>query len=434
MKVFLYAFLFLLLNSCNLIAQTSKSFVKVKGIHFYIGDQRYYFVGSNFWYGMNLGSKGEGGDRARLVRELDALKKLGINNLRILALTEGPDSEPFRIIPSVQPTPGNFDESLLEGLDYLLSEMSKRDMYAVVCLGDFWHWSGGLGQYLVWANKANSIPYPPPHQNGSWETYQRFASLFYSVPLAKEMYLNAVKKIITRKNSITGKAYTEDPTIMSWQLANEPRGIDNEKDFNNWVDSTAGIIKNLDKNHLVNVGLEGYTPYKNFAGTNMIEVNNGKNIDYTTAHIWVQNWEWYDPKNHKNTYPIAIANMKKYLIEHIDAAKTLGKPLVIEEFGIGRDSGSHETNSYVTVRDQYYATMFQEIFNASSSNTPVAGVNFWAWGGEGRPKKAEGMWNKEDQFIGDPPHETQGWYSVYDKDFSTHKIIKKYATKMKQLK
>jgi mannan endo-1,4-beta-mannosidase len=37
-------------------------------------------------------------------------------------------------------------------------------------------------------------------------------------------------------------------------------------------------------------------------------------------------------------------------------------------------------------------------------------------------------WTQGDDFIGDPPHEPQGWYSVYDKDNSTLEIIKKYAT------
>ena len=43
------------------------------------------------------------------------------------------------------------------------------------------------------------------------------------------------------------------------------------------------------------------------------------------------------------------------------------------------------------------------------------------------------MWKSGDDFIGDPPHEEQGWYSVYDKDFSTIEIIKEFTTKMKYL-
>ena len=47
----------------------------------------------------------------------------------------------------------------------------------------------------------------------------------------------------------------------------------------------------------------------------------------------------------------------------------------------------------------------------------VAGVAVWAWGGEGRPKQREMA--RGDAWIGDPPHEPQGWYSVYDADAAT---------------
>ena len=50
---------------------------------------------------MNLGSKGPGGDRAKLVRELDRLQAMGITNLRIMAASEGPDAEPWRMVPAL---------------------------------------------------------------------------------------------------------------------------------------------------------------------------------------------------------------------------------------------------------------------------------------------------------------------------------------------
>ena len=37
------------------------------------------------------------------------------------------------------------------------------------------------------------------------------------------------------------------------------------------------------------------------------------------------------------------------------------------------------------------------------ANNEISGVNFWAWAGEGRPKRE--IWDKSDDWIGDPPHE-----------------------------
>lgn len=426
----------LLLTACgekNSETKEQNSFVKVNKTGFEINGKPHYFMGTNFWYGINLGSE-KGGQRERLIRELDRLQKLGIRNLRIMGLTEGPDDQPFRMLPAVQNAPGQFDEDLFQGLDFLLSEMAKRDMYAVVCMGNFWPWSGGFGQYLVWSGAADSIPYPPPHPGGDWDKYQRFVAKFYSDPKAVQIYWDAVKQLVTRKNSVTGKNYSDDPTIMAWQLCNEPRGMDNKADYNKWIDSSAALIKSWDSNHLVTAGTEGYTSGPEYAGVDVEENHDGKNIDYATCHIWVENWGWYDPRRNEETYDSAVAKMREYLKKHVDAASKLGKPMVVEEFGIARDSGSFDPNATVKVKDDYYARVFEEVYNYATGKTPVAGVNFWAWSGEGRPREPGTMWQKGDPFTGDPPHELQGWYSVYDTDSTTHKVIKEYADKMNNIK
>lgn len=40
--------------------------------------------------------------------------------------------------------------------------------------------------------------------------------------LCRDAFKNYVKAILTRRNSITGVLYKDDPTIMAWDLANEP--------------------------------------------------------------------------------------------------------------------------------------------------------------------------------------------------------------------
>ncbi len=430
---FILALLFFCFSCKTKKENVFKGFVKIKDTHFEIDGKPYYFIGTNFWYGINLGSQGTSGDRERLVRELDRLQKLGITNLRIMGLTEGPDTEPYRMVPSVQTTSGEYNEDLLTGLDFLLSEMKKRNMYGVICLNNFWPWSGGMAQYLVWNNYADSIPYPPPHPGGSWSGYQEFTSAFYSSPKAVAHYKVAIKKIITRTNSITQVPYIQDPTIMSWQLCNEPRGDKNIVAFNTWIDSTAYFIKQLDSLHLVTSGIEGYTPDPASSGTDFIKNHESKYIDYATAHIWAQNWEWYDPLNHSKTYDTAVSKMKHYFARHVADAIKINKPLVIEEFGIGRDKGEYDPSATVLIRDDYYAAVFSEAFQYAQKGNPVAGINFWAWGGEGRPLKPGTMWKPGDNFIGDPPHEGQGWYSVYDKDSTTLKVIKDFSDKMNSL-
>lgn len=407
------------------------SFVKVNGTHFEVEGKAYYFLGTNFWYGLNLGAKKEGGNRDRLTKELDHLKHLGVNNLRIMAASEGPDNEPWRMVPSLQPNPGEYNQDVLEGLDFLLAEMHKRKMYAVVCLNNFWPWSGGMAQYLRWF-EGKEIPYPPPAEKGDWATYQLYTIKFFKHEQANQAFRDHIQFIINRKNSYTNLLYKNDPTIMAWELANEPRGILKPAALQKWIHDTAEYIKSIDSNHLVTVGSEGRTSSK-FAGTNFRKDHQSKYIDYSTIHIWVQNWGWYDPKQGERSFVRARKKAGKYLKRHIKWAEKLGKPVVLEEFGISRDQDNHDSNASTEYRDSYYKYMFDEIYRYAVSGRAIAGCNFWAWGGSGRPRVPKAIWKAGDDFIGDPPHEYQGWYSVYDKDESTLSVIEAYAKKMNLL-
>lgn len=404
-------------------AGMTQDFITVKNTQFYKNGQVYSFLGTNFWYGFNLGG-GTPKMQARLLRELDQLQQLGIKNLRIMAASEGPNTAPWRMLPALQVAPGEYNEDLLIGLDFLLAEMAKRDMHAVLCMNNMWPWSGGFAQYVNWTTQA-PIPYPPPAKGGKWVKYMRYSASFFKNTEAQQLYLNHLKKIINRRNSITGRLYKQDPTIMSWQLANEPRPILGNRFYRKWIRQTATFIKTLDSNHLVSIGSEGnaFLPFsKKFKKEHLV-----KNIDYATMHIWIQNWGWYDPVNAEKTFPKALLKAKKYIQKHTKIAQQLNMPLVLEEFGIARDKGSYQVTTSTQYRDRYYQEIFTLIEELSRQGLPIVGCNFWAWGGEGRPRKPKAIWQEGDDFVGDPPFEYQGWYSIYNTDKTTLDIIEKFA-------
>jgi len=388
---------------------------------FLLNDSSYQYLGMNFWYGMNLGAY----EKERLTRELDHLKEIGLTNLRIMASSEGPDSEPYRITPSLQVKPGEYNKELWKGLDFLLVEMKKREMKAVICLSNFWPWSGGLGQYIVWAKEAESIPYPPPEPKGNWDTYQRFVSRFYKSKKAMKLLEDHIIKVISRKNSISEIEYRDDPTIMSWELCNEPRGMHRSRSFGKWIKKTSHLIKSIDFNHLVTIGAEGDTPYPKYAGLSFRKNHSYSSIDYTTMHVWIENFNWYDPKKNEKTYEKSVNKALNYINKHAILAKKLNKPIVLEEFGIARNNRSYDPSSSITNRDRFFQTIFDRCIQLRIEETPIAGINCWAWGGEARPLQPYGgIWKSGDPIIGDPPHEHQGWYSIYNSDLSTLKLLK----------
>jgi mannan endo-1,4-beta-mannosidase len=110
-----------LLGGAKIALAENAGFVKTSGTRFLLEGSLHYYAGANYWQGMNLGmADAAGGNRERLGRELDHMKALGLVNLRVMALSEGPDSAPYRMRPSLQPAPGVFNEAVFEGLDHLL--------------------------------------------------------------------------------------------------------------------------------------------------------------------------------------------------------------------------------------------------------------------------------------------------------------------------
>ena len=407
-------------------------FVTVRGTGFVLEGRPYHFVGANYWQAMNLASHGPGGNRRQFLHELDEMKARGITNLRIIAASEGPDTEPLRIVPALLKAPGVYDADLLDGLDFTLKALADRDMKAIMTMGNMWHWSGGFGQFLVWAGVANAIPYPPPRPGGDWDEYQRFASEFYGNARAVSIYLDHVTKIVTRVNPYTHTAYRDDPTIMAWELANEPRALKNVDAYLAWVATSARAIKALDRKHLVTIGSEGDTSDPAYSGTEYQRDHAPAFLDYGTAHVWVQNWGWYDPLHPETTYAPAVALAESYIDSHVARTVTLNKPIVFEEFGLARDLNDFDPASPVTMRDRYYAEIFGHLLAFARNNT-VAGTNFWAFAGQARPLTPGQFWQPGQPFLGDPPHELQGWYSVYDSDASTLAIVQRFSRQMSDL-
>lgn len=387
----------------------SSHFVAVSGGQFTLNAQPYQYVGTNYWYAPFVAADAQG--RERIVRELDVLAEAGIANLRLMASGEGPAREPRRITPTLRESPEAWNEDIASGLDFVLAEMGKRQMKAVLCLNNFFYWSGGMAQYVSWFT-GDPIPYP--EENG-WEAYMAYSARFYGIKPAVQAYRQLISRLVTRRNSITGQLYRDDPTIMAWQLANEPREFGHDKKYFRWVKRSLALIHQLDSRHLRCIGNEGILDSR--VGSTYARTASLPHLDYLTVHLWPENWGWYDPLRPDTTYPQAQKRAMAFLNANAEVAVEAGKPIVLEEFGLARDEGSCEARTPVSWRDRFY--QFLHAYTLGTPTSPYQGLNFWAMGGEGSPRQAGQAWQPGDVYTGDPPHEKQGWYSVYFSDSTT---------------
>lgn len=424
-------FSFALLGIFSIVCFAQSPFVTVKNHQFYIGDKPYYFIGTNYWYGTLLGlekDKKRGVERLR--KELDFLKKNGVTNLRIMAGAEGSGliNGVNRVAPPLQPVQGKFNTEVLDGLDIILAEMGKRDLKAIVFFSNNWEWSGGFQQYLIW---NNLVPKDQETRKLTWDEQRDIVSKFYSCEPCKRAYDEQVNLVMNRTNKVTKKKYVDDPAIMAWELANEPRPMRPfaNDDYKKWIADVSAMIKRKDKNHLVTLGHEG------FMGTESLklfeEIHEDKNVDYVTIHIWAKNWGWFQGEKVAEGFSNVVEKATVYLDEHLKIAEKVNKPLVVEEFGLPRNEQSFDINSSTSLRDDYYGKIFARVAESAKSGGYLAGANFWAFGGTSRPVKGQIFWKKGDDYMGDPPMEEQGLNTVFDSDKTTWAIINKYYKLLK---
>ncbi|WP_211196061.1 glycoside hydrolase 5 family protein [Alteraurantiacibacter aquimixticola] len=414
------------LPACSMGGEESSApgFVTREGMQLLRDGAPYRIVGANMWYAAWLGADADYGDRARLTRELDRLQELGLNNLRIMAAAEeGPLNNSIK--PGFTTGEGN-NGALFEGLDFAMAEIGKRGMTAVLVLSNFWEWSGGLQTLLYRATGDYMDMGDPAHP---WPEFADATSEIYANEQAVSLYRDHVRAMVDRTNSITGMAYADDPAVMSWQLANEPRpgGSDeaiarNRDAYLAWIASTAELIRSLDASHMVSLGQEG-TQATN--GSEELVTAAHSHVDYVTAHIWPLNWGWVDGKDLEGTWPAGRQLVRDYLATHSRLATEMGKPLLIEEFGFPRDGETYDPSTTTQFRQLYYDTIYDAVEASWRDGGPMQGSNFWAWNGEARAAHEDYRFQDGDRaYMGDPPHEPQGWYGNFDSDTAMLNLIR----------
>ena len=428
-KIFFLFFAVLTMVACRQQSADNSAFVRVENGHFVRDGKPYYYVGTNFWYGAILGSEGQGGDRQRLVRELDEMKRMGIDNLRILVGADGERGVKTKVEPTLQIAPGVYNDTILAGLDYLLMEMGKRHMVAVLYLNNSWEWSGGYGFYLEHAGAGKQ---PRPDEAG-YPAFMEAMSKYATNEKAHQLFYDHVRFILSRTNQYTGVKYADDPAIMSWQIGNEPRAFSREAlpAFEKWLAEAAALIRSLDKNHLISVGSEGSWGCENDIDS-YERICSDKNVDYCNVHLWPYNWGWAKPDSLIEHLPVACQNTKEYIDRHLAICDKLNKPLVMEEFGYPRDGFKFSMDTTTEGRDGYYRYVFSLVADNAEQGGKFAGCNFWGWGGFARPQHEQ--WQVGDDYTGDPAQEAQGLNSVFATDTTTLAVVRQQVERMQQVK
>lgn len=226
--------------------QKNMGFVGVNSTNFiiinshYQYDQRVYVNGWNSYWLMEASVWDP--SRSKVSRMLKKGAQMGLNVCRTWAFSDGPGPN------SLQISPGVFNERVLKGLDYVIVEARKNGVRLILSLVNNLSAFGGKAQYVKWAQEAGVV------------NISTSADSFFADSTIKDYYKAYIKAIVTRKNSLSGVRYSEEPAIFAWELINEPRcGFDScSSTLQAWITEMVAYTKSLDQKHLVTIGLEGF--------------------------------------------------------------------------------------------------------------------------------------------------------------------------------
>lgn len=349
-RIILLLVLLIFISGCAEKQSVEMKPVKIDGTNFVIDNKTFKFIGANMasliWYN----ESGLSVDKAiRTAKESD------ISVLRIYlpgrklegstGMVRGPTEKDFEKKPI-----GFYNEYYFKKLDAILDTASKHGVYIIVTLRDF-QWEDDP----YWYTDAG--------KNG-----------MFTDPELTEAFKNFITHTLTRKNTINGKIYKDDPVIFAWDIINEPPHWESESlryAVREWLTIITAHIHSLDTNHPVTVGLTTNDPMWD-KDKSWYELINATGIDFFSFHIYPESWS-DDGVYIYHIYPYANRNPNPEVTKNLISFRTesflsFGKPVVMEEFGFSPRFG--QTELFKVYRNSMDAAF----------DSGAAGVVFWHWG------------------------------------------------------
>jgi mannan endo-1,4-beta-mannosidase len=264
----------------------------------------------------------------------------------------GEDSADWPRMHPVRWAPGQWNEESLAHLDKVIAEAARNKLLVQLCLVNWWRDTGGITQYLRWAGITDAAD-----EKFHFGINPERAMLFYTNEDTRRLYREHLEKLATRRNTVTGILYRDDPTIFGWELMNEAQAVTSRWDERRaWIAEMSTYLKSLDPNHVITPGDWGYrtaAERREWLRDHLLP-----NIDYCDVHHY--------PRPDADLFVDSPAALREFIDNRAAAALSVKKPLVLGEFGMGMEG--HQGFSQV----EWFRAFFEGNLRAGT-----AGAMFW---------------------------------------------------------
>ncbi len=299
-------------------------FVKQAGPELRLHGQIFRFAGTNNYYLMYKSqfmvddvlqtAAVNGFTVMRMWGSLDIGNQDGSNSIQGKA-----DGVYFQYWDGTKPAYNDGDDGLRH-LDYVIYRASQLGLKLVIPFINNWNAFGGMDQYVRWANGF-------------------YHDQFYTDPQIRAWFKSWIAHLLNRTNTYNGLKYKNDPTIMTWELANEPRCLSagayprssscTTQTLIAWADEMSTFIKTIDPKHLVSVGDEGF--YCIPGATDWTE-NCGEGVD-TVAFSLLENIDVMSFHLYPDHWGKTAAWGTAWIQRHFADARQIDKPAMLGEYG-----------------------------------------------------------------------------------------------------
>uniref|UniRef100_J3M5Y6 mannan endo-1,4-beta-mannosidase n=1 Tax=Oryza brachyantha TaxID=4533 RepID=J3M5Y6_ORYBR len=354
--------------------------VRTRGAQFVVGDdgRPFYVNGFNTYWLMVLAV--DASTRGKVTEVFRQAAAVGLTVCRTWAFNDGG----WR---ALQKSPSVYDEDVFKALDFVVSEARKHGIRLILPLTNNWDDYGGKAQYVRWAQAA-----------GADVNLTAGGDAFFSDKTARGYFRRHVTAgggggrrhvtaVLTRVNTYTGVAYRDDPTIMAWELMNEPRCFSDPTGdtLQAWIREMAFHVKSVDPAHLLGVGSEGFygrsssparlqaNPNAGAAlvGTDFVRNHRVLGVDFASVHVYPDNWL---PAGATQEAQLRFAT--SWVEAHIaDAEGALGgMPVLFAEFGVSAKAGAVFN---ATSRNAFIEAVYGAMLRSTRRGGGGAGALLW---------------------------------------------------------
>jgi mannan endo-1,4-beta-mannosidase len=314
------------------------------------------FVLGNAFYLMEEAARGRDDIIDETLRKLGAL---GVRVVRVWAFNDDP---------------GKPERDVARGLDRLLARAAVHGMRLVLPLVNYWDAYGGARQWCRQSGIADA-----------WEGDARF----FTDARVRAAFFAHVAALLTRENPETGLRYGDDPTVLAWELMNEPRGIGlTEDELVSWVRDAARVV-HANARQLVATGEEGQERsfagyderyWRGIGGAHLFEPAQGASF---SRHVALPEIDLASVHFYPEKYGLAPGREAEageaWIAAHAAIARAAGKPLYVGEIGLGNEHASFARCSLAERRAIYRAWF------AAAERAGAAGMGLWVFAYDARP-------------------------------------------------